>query len=313
MLGAIASRDAGRAQEWAERFGFRQYYGSYDDMLTDADIDAVYIPLPNHMHREWTIRAAQAGKHVLCEKPLALTAVEAREMQVACDRSGVLLSEAFMYRYHPRYDRVRQIIASGEIGDVRGIQADFTFNNSGNHTNYRYQSGTGGGALYDVGCYPVNAARLLLGAEPVAASGVAQYSEEHGGVDMHFSGLLEFEAGIALTFQCGMWTAFRNSLGIAGTAGRIDIPYAFSFHDPANGGIVIETASGRREEMAPETNAYSAQIDHFGRCLRDGAPLRFPAGDGVANMRVIDACLLSARERRRVPVDTAATAPGTAD
>lgn len=302
VLGAIASRSVERAQEFAERFGFAQYYGSYEAMIADADIDAIYIPLPNHLHKEWTIRAAEAGKHVLCEKPLALTADEAQEMRIACERSGVILAEAFMYRYHPRYDLVREIIASGEIGDIRGIQSAFTFNNANDLTNFRFQSGTGGGALYDVGCYPINAARLLLGAEPVAASALALYSEQHGGVDMHFSGLLEFGKGVALTFQCGMWTAFRNSLEIAGTDGRIDIPYAFTFHDPANARIFVETAAGRRELPVPEVNAYTAQIDHIGRCVTEGTAPRFPAADAVANMRALDACLLAANERRRVPI-----------
>ena len=299
-LGAIASRNGKRAQEFAERFGFPQYYGSYHEMLADADIDAIYIPLPNHMHKEWTIRAAEAGKHVLCEKPLALTADEAREMGIACEGSGVLLAEAFMYRYHPRYDRVRAIIASGEIGEIRGIQGVFTFNNADDLANFRFKPGMGGGALYDVGCYPINAARLLLGSEPVAASAVAQYSERHGGVDMQFSGLLEFDKDIALTFQCGMWTAFRNSLEIAGSAGRIDIPYAFTYRDPANAHIYIETAGDRREETVPQVNAYTEQIDHIGRCLLEGTPLRFPAADAVANMRAIDACLSAAGRRERV-------------
>ncbi len=226
-LQAIASRTLSAAKEVANEFQIEHAYGAYDELLADPAVDAVYIPLPNHLHKEWVIKAAEAGKHVLCEKPISLNAEEAIEMKEACERAGVLLAEAFMYRYQPRYTDIKAAIKDGVIGEIRGMHGTFTFNGGGNTTNFRANREMGGGGLYDIGVYPISAARMLLDEEPEAATVHAFLSEQHDRVDMMAAGLLEFSNGKALTFDCGMWAQFRNTLEILGTKGRIEIPSAF--------------------------------------------------------------------------------------
>ncbi|GAB2694430.1 Gfo/Idh/MocA family protein [Paenibacillus thermoaerophilus] len=299
VVAAVASRSLDKAEAFAEAAGIPQAYGSYEALLDDPDIDAVYIPLPNHLHKEWTIRAAQAGKHVLCEKPAALNADEAREMVEACRQAGVHFAEAFMYRHHPRYRRIREIIASGEIGAIRGIHGAFTFNNAGDSANVRYRRDWGGGSLYDVGVYPISAARYILGTEPEAATVHAYFSPEHDGVDMMASGLIEFHGSVALTFDCGMWAHGRNTLEILGTEGRIELPSAYVCPPDRPSAFDVVVRGERRTETMPAVNQYALQADDFAEAVWGGAAL-FPADDAVRGMAVIDACLKSARERARV-------------
>ncbi|CAM4346014.1 Gfo/Idh/MocA family protein [Paenibacillus tarimensis] len=299
VVTALASRDQDKAEAAAREMNIPAAYGSYEALLADPDIDAVYIPLPNHLHREWAIRAAEAGKHVLCEKPLALNAGQAQEMVDACARAGVHLAEAFMYRHHPVYDLVAGIIRSGEIGEIRAIHSAFTFNNADDKSNVRYRKDWGGGSLYDVGCYPLSAARLLLGAEPEAVTVQTFVSAEHDNVDMMASGLVEFAGGVALTFDCGMWASFRNVLEIVGSVGRIELPQAFVINTD-NLVFYVHTADEMREVKAPQVNAYTMQADDFAAVVRGGQPPRYAAQDAVANMRLIDACLLSAEQRSRI-------------
>lgn len=297
---AIASRGLEKAKETAEQLNIPKAYGSYEELLQDPEIEAVYIPLPNHLHKEWTIRAAEAGKHVLCEKPLAINANEAEEMVAACEKAGVVFAEAFMYRYHPRYKLINELISSGEIGEIRGIHGMFTFNNANDSGNVRYKKEWGGGSLYDVGVYPISAARMILNEEPKAATVHAFFSEKHDDVDMMASGILEFDKGVALTFDCGMWAAFRNELEILGTNGRIEVPSAFIIHQNEQDHIIVHTNDGKRELEVPYLNQYALQADAMGRTIRNSEQLPFPSQDAVLNMKVIDACLTSARERRRV-------------
>ncbi|WEG14595.1 Gfo/Idh/MocA family oxidoreductase [Pullulanibacillus sp. KACC 23026] len=300
---AIASRTLEKAQQTAKELSIPKAYGSYEDLLADPSIDSVYIPLPNHLHKEWTIRAAKAGKHVLCEKPLALNAVEAQEMVQACEEANVVFAEAFMYRYHPRYKMIKEVIDSGEIGEIRGIYANFTFNNAGDSSNVRYKKEWGGGSLYDVGVYPISAARMLLGEEPQAATAHALFSEQHGDVDMMASGILEFNHGVALTFDCGMWAAGRNVLEVLGTEGRIEVPSAFVVELNEKDNFYVSTREGKREVEVPKVNQYALQADAIGRRILSGEPLPFPPQDAVLNMKVLDACLTSAREHRRVVIE----------
>ncbi|AEI41548.1 Gfo/Idh/MocA family protein [Paenibacillus mucilaginosus] len=300
VVAAIASRGIGKAQETAEKMGIPTAYGSYEELLADESIDAVYIPLPNHLHKEWTIKAAEAGKHVLCEKPAALNAEETREMAAACEKAGVIFAEAFMYRYHPRYQMIREIIASGEIGEVRGIHGAFTFNNAKDTGNVRYQQHMGGGSIYDVGVYPISAARFILGQEPEAATVHGFFSPEHDGVDMMASGLLEFPNSVALTFDCGMWAAGRNVLEILGTDGRIEVPSAFVTNGSERDHFIVHAKGESREVQVPYLNQYALQADAIGRSVLYGEPMPFGPQDAVNGMRVVDACLTSARERRRI-------------
>jgi xylose dehydrogenase (NAD/NADP) len=293
---AIASRDGVRARETADQLGIPKSHTGYEALLADPEIDAVYIPLPNHLHLEWTIRAAEAGKHVLCEKPLALNAVDAERMVDACAKAGVLLAEAFMYRHHPRYGRIKEIISSGEIGEVRGIHGTFTYNSARNKTNIRFKKDWGGGALYDIGVYPISASRLILGTEPEAVTIHAQISPEYDNVDMMACGLVEFPGSIGLTFDCGMWTSFRNTLEIVGSEGRIEVPEAFK----GNQNFFVITSEGNREENQPYLDTYALQADDMARAIWGEKPLRFAPEDAVHNMRVLDACIKSAHHRVRV-------------
>lgn len=297
---AIASRDGDKAKRTAEELNIGTAYDSYEALLADPSIDVIYIPLPNHLHKEWAIRAAEAGKHILCEKPLALNAHEAAEMAEAADKAGVLLSEAFMYRYHPRYAQIRDLIASGAIGEIRGIRSAFTFSNPNDSANVRYRKEWGGGSIYDVGCYPINAARLLLGQEPEAVTVNAFFSPQHDDVDMMASGLIEFGGNVSLTFDCGMWAAFRNPLEVLGTDGIIEVPSAFVTPTEESGHIYLTTGGERRKIEVPYVNAYTEQADSMARSITNGTRLTFSTSDAINNMKVVDACLLSARERTRV-------------
>jgi xylose dehydrogenase (NAD/NADP) len=295
-VAAIASRELEKARTKADELGIAKAYGSYEELLGDPDIDAIYIPLPNHLHMEWTIRAAEAGKHVLCEKPLAMNTEEVERMVEACANAGVLLSEAFMYRHHPRYEAIKQLIRSGEIGEVRSILGNFTYNNADDKGNIRYRRDMGGGAIYDVGCYPINAARLILGAEPEAVTVHAQLSPAYDNVDMMAAGLIEFPGKISLTFDCGMWAFFRNSLEIVGSHGRIVVPDAFKGEQR----YFVETSEGRREVNPPDCDTYALQADDMAYAVWGERQLRFTPEDSIRNMRVIDACMKSANERIRV-------------
>jgi D-xylose 1-dehydrogenase (NADP+, D-xylono-1,5-lactone-forming) len=294
-LAAIASRGDG-VKTTAERFGIPKTYSSYENLLEDKSIDAVYIPLPNHLHKEWTIRAAESKKHVLCEKPIALNAKEAEAMAEACQKAGVQLAEAFMYRHHPRYQIIKEIIRSGEIGAIRGLHGTFTYNGSSNPNNIRFHRNMGGGSIYDVGCYPISAARYILEQEPEAVTVHGFLSEQHDGVDMMASGLIEFAGGISMTFDCGMWAKHRNTLEILGTEGSIEIPVAFMAKADGSANFIVNG----QEREAPLADQYAVQVDDFARSVWGEMPQRFTPSDAVSNMRVIDACLKSLTDRNRV-------------
>ncbi|MBS4223174.1 Gfo/Idh/MocA family protein [Lederbergia citrea] len=298
VVAAVASRSLENAQKFADELGIPKAYGSYEELLNDPEIDAVYIPLPNHLHKEWTIKAAEAGKHILCEKPIALNEEEAKEMVEACDKAGVVLAEAFMYRHQQRYEDIKNRIKNGEIGEVRGIHSVFTFNGAANHGNIRYTKEWGGGSIYDVGVYPISAARLLLDEEPTAVTAHAFFSPEHGDVDMMASGLMEFSNGVALTFDCAMWAEFRNTLEVLGSDGRIVLENAFlgdQSYDIIKGG---QTETIKEENI----NQYALQADNFAASVLDGKPIKFPFEDIIKNMKAVKATLDSAEKRERVTI-----------
>ena len=298
-LVGIASRNEEKAKAKAAEFGIPKHYASYEALLEDPDIDAVYIPLPNHLHKEWTIAAAKAGKHILCEKPLALDAAEAQEMVDFCKSAGVHLAEAFMYRHHPRVARVKELLAAGEIGELRAIRGVFTYNGAANKTDIRQVKAWGGGGLYDVGVYPLSAARWITGAEPEAATVHALFSPEHDDVDMMASGLVEFKGGVALTFDCGMWATFRNELEIIGTDGTIVLKPSF-LPNKENDTIEIHAGDKSRVEGPYGIDAYVAQSDQFARVVWGEEEPLYPPQDAVENMKLVDACLESARKRQRI-------------
>ena len=288
---AIASRDGARAEQVASALGIPRAHGSYEGLLADPGVDAVYVPLPNHLHPAWTIAAARAGKHVLCEKPLAMTADEAEEMVEACRREGVLLMEAFMYRLHPSWRAVRDLVAGGRIGRLRVVDSWFSFFND-DPANIRNILDTGGGALYDIGCYSVNLSRMLFGGEPVRVQ-AAIVRDPASGVDILTSGILEFADGIA-TFTCSTRTEPDQRVDIYGTEGRISIDIPFNI--PPDRPTHVSLVAGGDPPVAPaverltfETaDPYAVEAEAFAAAVLDGGPVPTSPEDAVANLRVIE-------------------------
>jgi predicted dehydrogenase len=294
-VAAIASRDPGRAAEAAVKMGIPRAHSSYEALLADPEIDAVYNPLPNNLHAEWTLKAAEAGKAILCEKPLARDAAEAAALVAGCKRHGVLLMEAFMYRFHPQHARVRALIDGGAIGKLCGVRAAFTFHMDPiNPNNVRLRADLAGGALMDVGCYAVNAARLLFGEEPVAAAAIYNLPPEYG-VDVALTGSLEFSDHRFATLDCGFRGAGHGMYQVVGSTGAIEAPEAFVPNAGADTLVILDDASGRHEEVIPGVNQYTLEAEEFAACLLEQRAPRYPAEDGVANMRAIDALYRSAR------------------
>lgn len=291
---ALASRDRARAVEIARQFEIPRVHASYDDVLADPDVDAVYIPLPNSLHHPWTIRCAAAGKHVLCEKPLALNAQEAQLMADACRNRGVLLQEAFMHRFHPQIEKLQELVASGEIGAPWLVRSAFSFPVA-RDDDIRLNPELGGGGLMDVGCYCVNISRLLFG-EPETAFAVANIE---GGVDVRLAGLLRLDGERAAEFDCGVRAQFRQFCEVVGSAGSIFVERPFQPEErPVT--LIIRRGDQERRFEIPGTNQYVRMIDHFADCVRTGGTPRYPAEDAVANMRVIDALYGSAKTGRPI-------------
>jgi predicted dehydrogenase len=297
VVAAIASRDAERARDVAMRFGIGRSYGSYQALLDDAQIEAVYNPLPNHLHVEWTVKALEAGKHVLCEKPIALNAVEAQSIVAARDRSGKRVIEAFMVRFHPQWHRVRSLVREGRIGSVRALQSAFTFPVA-SPDNVRNRVEYGGGALYDVGCYPIVTARYLLGIEPVRAIALLDRDPTLA-VDRVTSGLVAFPGGEQLLLTSALQLALYQRVVVLGTQGRIEITVPFTPPKDHTCRIVIDSgasldgSSAVVEEFAP-IDQYQVQCDLAAAVFRNESEQEFPIEDAIANMRVIDALYRSA-------------------
>ncbi len=291
---AIASRSLEKARGAAQRLGIPTAYGSYEALLADPDVEAVYNPLPNHLHVPWSIRALEAGKHVLCEKPLAVSAEDAqRLLDVARGHPHLKVMEAFMYRHHPQWQRARQLVAEGQIGEVRTIQSffSFTLKDPGDIRNVR---AFGGGALLDVGCYCISQSRFIFGAEPQRVLGLVERDPESG-VDRLTSGILDFGVGSA-TFTCSIRAASHQRVNIVGTEGRIELEEPFSA--PTDRPIRIWLHRGAKvEEIGFDVcDHYRIECDLFAQAVLNDAAVPTPLEDGVANMRVIDAIFRSADE-----------------
>lgn len=295
---AVASRDAGRARETAERFAIPRAHGSYDTLLADPEVDAVYIPLPNTLHRPWTERAAAAGKHVLCEKPLGVDAADAAAAAAACAGAGVVLQEAFMYRFHPQIERLQALLRAGAIGEPWLVRVAFSFGVAA--PNIRLEATLGGGGLLDVGCYGVNISRLILG-EPQRAFASAAYET---GVDVRLAGALRFAGNRMALVDCGLRAPYRQECEVVGPDGSIVVARPFQPEDDPTV-LLIRRARGVPEERVeiPGANQYVLMLDHFAAVVEGAAP-RYPPADAVANMRAIDA--LAEAARRGIPVDVAA-------
>jgi predicted dehydrogenase len=299
-VAAIGSRDAATAQRVADELGIPRVHGSYEALLADPDVDAVYIPVPNHLHAEWTIAAARAGKHVLCEKPLALSVADVERMVAVCETEGVRLMEAFMYRLHPSWVAVRELVASGRIGELRAVQSWFSFFND-DPTNIRNIRETGGGALLDVGCYTVNLSRMLFGGEPIRVE-ASMTRDPASGVDILTSGLLEFAGGGQATFGCSTRMEPDQRVHIYGREGRISIGIPFNI--PPDRPTQVFVTQGGDPPVAPKTETltfetadpYTVEAERFAEAVLDGGPLPTPTADAVGNMRVIEQ-IIAAAER----------------
>jgi predicted dehydrogenase len=288
---AIASREPVRASAVADALAIPTAYPSYDDLLADPSVDAVYIPLPNHLHAEWAIAAAHAGKHVLCEKPLATTAADAERMIAACDVAGVRLMEAFMYRLHPTWEAVVDLVRSGRIGRLSAIQAWFSYYND-DPSNIRNIAAYGGGALFDIGCYPVNVARMLFDSEPIHVEATAT-RDPASGVDVLTTALLRFEDGVA-DFTCTTRAEPDQRVDVYGTQGRISVGIPFNI--PPDLPTEVYLTSGGEPPVRPHTETltfepvdqYSIQAERFARAVLDGEPVPIPSSDSVGNLRTIE-------------------------
>ena len=297
---AIASRDEAKATGAAKRLGIPRAYGSYDALLADPEIEAIYNPLPNHLHVRWSIRAAEAGKHVLCEKPIALSAAEAMELRAARDRTGVLIGEAFMVRTHPQWLETRRLVESGRIGELKLVSGHFSYFRR-DPQDIRSRPEFGGGALMDIGCYPVTLSRWLFAAEPTQV--IAQIERDPDfGVDRLASALMRFPNGQA-TFACsGQLVPFQR-MQILGTRGRIDVEIPFNAPPDRECRVFVDDGSALGGSAAvPITFAsvdqYTLQADQFSEAIRGEGSVPVSIDDAVANMAVIDALFRSADSGR---------------
>lgn len=282
---ALASHDEQRGREAAQRYGIERVYTDYEALLSDPAVQVVYVALPNSLHREWAIRAAHAGKHVLCEKPLALNAAESGEILSTCHSLKVLLMEAVMYRFHPRMQALKQMIAAGELGELRFIHAAFSFPFDA-PGNYRAFPQFGGGALLDIGSYCVNAARWLVGSEPTAIH--PSFSYRHNAIDLSTGATLEFGLQVSAHIQCSFAAAEHQVIEVVGTRAAITAPLAFTaWRDDTTALRIQRGALFENREFAP-ADPYRLMVEHFTECVLGKASLMYPPEDGYNTLRVLD-------------------------
>jgi predicted dehydrogenase len=298
-LRAIASRSLPAAQQAAQALGIARAYGSYDELIADPEIEAIYNPLPNHLHVPLTLQAAAAGKHVLCEKPIALTATEAEALRAAAQR--VRIEEAFMVRHHPQWQRVRELAQSGRVGALRAVQVFFSYFND-DPANIRNQAALGGGALYDIGCYAILCGRYLFDAEPQRAIALVDRDPALG-TDRTTSALLDFGGGRQVSFTVSTQSCPHQRVNVVGTQGRIEV--SIPFNAPRGGAMRIAVddggkpdGSGIHIETLPMADQYQLQAEAFSRLVRDEPAPSWGIDDAIAQMRVIDAMFRSEKSAR---------------
>jgi predicted dehydrogenase len=295
---AIASRDAAKAKSAAAKAGIPKAYAGYDALLADPEIEAVYVPLPNAVHAEWTKKAADAGKHVLCEKPLCPTAAAAADVVAHCRAKGIRLMDGFMWPHHARTAKLRQVLATGEIGEIKHVSSTFTFTLPADAPNVRFRPDLGGGSLLDVGCYPVYGIRWAFKAEPVSVHAKAKMRD---GVDVEMSGVLEFANGGMGTFDCGFNSPMRQWLEITGTAGVIRVhemwvPSRSADFDIDRDGQKLETV------VVEGRDQIACMLEDFATAVRAGRDPEPGPDEAVKTLRVLDALAQSAREGKAVSV-----------
>jgi predicted dehydrogenase len=289
---AIASRDLKRAQIFANEWGLPKAYGSYASLLQDPDIDVVYIPLPNGMHAEWAIKAAKAGKHVLCEKPIAMNTAEVEAMSEAAAQTNVVLIEALMYRHHPQTLRAKEVLDSGAIGDIIVMRGSFTIDLAGDPKNIRLNPQLGGGSIWDLGSYPISYARFLVGIEPVEV--YAQQIIGSTGVDEVLVGQMRFPGDVFTQINCGFCSPFRMRMEVIGSKGTMDIPIPFI---PDRHAKIALTLKGETREIAIQgQDLYIGEIEDMADAILEGKSPRVGLSESRGNVATIEAFLNSARE-----------------
>lgn len=292
---AIASRDRSKAEEAARTLGIAKAYGSYEELLADPQIDAIYNPLPNQLHIPWSIKAAEAGKHVLCEKPLSLTVAEAKKLVAARDRAKVKIGEAFMVRTHPQWLRARELVKSGRIGELRAATGFFSYFNT-DPKNIRNIPDYGGGAVMDIGCYPINTSRMIFGEEPTRVMGLVERDPKMK-VDRLTSAMLDFPSGQS-TFTCSTQLVAYQRSQFFGTKGRIEIEIPFNAPTDRPCRIFIDDGrdlfgGGLTTEEFPVCDQYTLQGDAFSRAIRENTEVPVSLEDAISNMAVIEAIFRS--------------------
>jgi predicted dehydrogenase len=289
----IASRDLAKAKSVAAELGIPKTYGSYEDLLADPEIQAVYIPVPNHLHVPWSIKALQAGKHVLCEKPIAMTTVEAQSLVDEAKRHPHLkVMEAFMYRFHPQWQRAQQLVRDGKIGKLKTIQSFFSYHNI-NPQNIRNQADIGGGGMMDIGCYNGSSSRFIFEREPKRACGIVEYDPVFK-TDRLASGMLDFGDGTA-TFTCATQLSPYQRVNIFGTDGRIEIEIPFNAPPDVPCKIWHQHDSQVEEIVFEIVDQYTLQGDAFSLAILNDTPVPTPIEDAVANMKLIEAIFQSGK------------------
>ncbi len=298
---AIASRNLAKAQEAASKTGIRNAYGSYEELLQNPEIEAVYIPLPNHLHVEWAEKALESGKHVLCEKPVAMNVAEAERLQETSLRNPQLkLMEAFMYRFHPQWQEAKQLVDSGAIGTLRTIQAFFSYYNV-NKENIRNIKAAGGGALMDIGCYCISQSRFIFGVEPFRVHGIVDYDPSTQ-TDRLTSGTLDFGNGTA-TFTCSTQLNPFQRFHIFGTEGSLEIEIPVNAAPDQAARILLHKAGNPTKEISFEpVNQYTLQGDLFSKAIIENTEVPTPFLDAINNMKVIEAVLESNRDSKWVNI-----------
>jgi len=291
---AISSRSQEAAQAAADSLGIPRAHGSYAALLADPEVDAIYNPLPNHLHVEWSVNALEAGKHVLSEKPIGLTAAEGRQLAAAGARHPELkLMEAFMYRHHPQWLKAKQLATDGSIGKLRTIQSFFSYFND-DPTNIRNLADIGGGALLDIGCYNISLSRFLFDSEPERVSGLVEFDPVMG-IDRIASGMLDFGGGRTSTFTCSTQLSPYQRVLIFGTEGRIEIEIPFNAPPDVPCILLLQHGANPIERIEiPTVDQYTIQGDLFAQAILHNLPVPTPIGDGIHNMQVIEAVLASA-------------------
>jgi len=302
---ALASRNLKKSEALAETYNITQLYSQYESVIEDKQVDIVYIPLPNHLHREWTIRALEAGKHVLCEKPLACNTAEAMEMAEIASKKGLHLMEALMYRFHPRSRTIHQMVSQGEIGAPRLVRVSFCFHMQDHVLKKRENSRLkkkGGGAMLDVGCYGVSVARWMMGEDPESVQATAHFNSE--GVDIHTVGVLQFRNNGLATVEASFISSLQQTYTIVGEGGSIELPHNAFIPWEKDATYVYR---GRHEEIGrqdviPGADEYRLMVEHFSDVIINGSSPLVQIHDSIQNMRVLDALAESARSGQRIVI-----------